>query len=155
MAFFPAGYDIFKATSVEMLYKHFFRTLYNNASKLLIINGLPEKVNPDFVMSQLLLVGRIAAFKNDGDVTMLNCSVGGEVNEYYVPQRVLIANPIIGSKDLKRDEEAVVIHLTPMKELLRKKRNYYTILLKLFIKEGEIPRNYFDKQLCKRIINSL
>lgn len=48
-----------------------------------------------------------------------------------------------------------VIHLTPMKELLRKKRNYYTILLKLFIKEGEIPRNYFDKQLCKRIINSL
>ena len=114
MAFFPAGYDIFKATSVEQLYKHFFRTLYNNASKLLIINGLPEKVNPDFVMSQLLLVGRIAAFKNNGDITMLNCNVGGEVNEYYVPQRVLIANPIIGSKDLKRDEEAVVIHLTPM-----------------------------------------
>lgn len=114
MAFFPNGYDIFKATSVEQLYKHFFRTLYNNASKLLVINGIPEKVNPDFVMSQLLLVGRIAVFKHNGDITMLNCNVGGEVDRYYVPQRVLIANPVIGSKDMQRDEDAVVIHLTPM-----------------------------------------
>ena len=44
----------------------------------------------------------------------LNCNVGGAVDEYYKPTRVLIANPVLGSKDLKRDEQAAVVHLTPM-----------------------------------------
>lgn len=108
------GFDIFKSTSVANLYKHFFRTLYNNASKLIVIEGLEDYVNRDFVTSQLLLSGRIAIFKEEGKMVWLNCNVGGAVDEYYKPTRVLIANPILGSKDLERDKDAAVVHLTPM-----------------------------------------
>lgn len=108
------GFDIFKSTSVANLYRHFFRTLYNNASKLIVIEGLEDYVNRDFVMSQLLLSGRIAIFKEKEKMYWLNCNVGGAVDEYYKPSRVLIANPILGSKDLERDSKAVVVHLTPM-----------------------------------------
>lgn len=108
------GFDIFKATSVNDLYKHFFRTLYNNVSKLILIEGMEEYVDNDFVMSQLLLSGRIAIFKNNQKMVWLNANVGGEVNEYYKPQKVLIANPVLGSKELKRDVNVVITHLTPM-----------------------------------------
>lgn len=107
-------FDVFKATSVTDLYKHFFRTLYNNVSKVIQIENLEEYVNKDFVISQLLLSGRIAVFKDASKMVWLNCNVGGAVDEYYKPTRVLIANPVLGSKDLERDKKAVVVHLTPM-----------------------------------------
>lgn len=112
------GFDIFKATSVNDLYKHFFRTLYNNVSKLILIEGMEEYVDNDFVMSQLILSGRIAIFKNGQNMVWLDANVGGDVNEYYKPQKILISNPVLGSKELKRDTNAVVIHLTPM-DILR------------------------------------
>lgn len=115
---FIQGFDIFKATDVKRLYTHFFKTLYNNASHLIVLEGLPESINKEFVMSNLILTGRVAAFRHNGDLKMLNCNVGGQVDEYYRPSRVLIANPIIGSKDLERDKDAVVIHFTPMDYLL-------------------------------------
>lgn len=107
-------FDVFKATSVTDLYRHFFRTLYNNVSKVIIIENLEEYVNKDFVMSQLILSGRISIFKDKSKNTWLNCNVGGSVDEYYKPTRVLISNPVLGSKDLERDKDAFVIHLTPM-----------------------------------------
>lgn len=115
---FIQSFDIFKATDVNKLYKHFFKTLYNNASHLIVLEGLPDNVNKEFVLSNLILTGRVAAFRHNGEFTILNCNVGGQVDTYYRPTRVLIANPVIGSKDLERDKEAVVIHLTPMDYLV-------------------------------------
>lgn len=107
-------FDVFKATSVSDLYKHFFRTLYNDVSKVIIIEGLEDYVNRDFVMAQLLLSGRISIFEDKSQMVWLNCNVGGAVDSYYKPTRVLISNPVLGSKDLRRDEQAIVVHLTPM-----------------------------------------
>ena len=114
----PKGIELFKSTDVEKLYRHFFRTLYNNASKLILIEGMDDDINKDFVMAQLLLTGRIAVFKNGDITTMLNCNVGGAVDKYYKPTEILIANPVLGSFNLKRDEEGFVIHLTPMDILM-------------------------------------
>lgn len=108
------GFDLFKATDVDNLYRHWFRSFYNNASKLVQIQNLDESIDENFVMSQLLLSGRIAVFKNEGKIYMLNCNVGGAVNEYYKPTKVLIANPTLGSFELSRDFDAAVVHLTPM-----------------------------------------
>lgn len=100
-------------TDKVSLYRHFFRTLYNNASKVILIQGLPEETDYHFIISQLLLVGRIMVFKKNGTVYLLNGNIGGKCDEYYYPTRVLIANPIIGSLDLERDKEAVPVFLTP------------------------------------------
>jgi len=100
------------------LYYHFFRTLYNNASKVILINGLPEDADYHFILSQLLLVGKINVFQSKGKTYLLNGNVGGKCDEYYYPTRVIIANPILGSFDLKRGEEAVPVYLTPTDRIL-------------------------------------
>lgn len=102
----------------DILYNHFFRTLYNNASKVILIKGLPDDADYDFIMSQLLLVGRISVFEDKGKVYLLNGHIGGAPDEYYYPTRVLIANPILGSFDLERDKKAVMVYLTPTDRLL-------------------------------------
>lgn len=102
----------------SILYQHFFRTLYNNASKVILINGLPDDADYEFIMSQLLLVGRISVFKAKGKVYLLNGHIGGTPDEYYYPTRILIANPILGSFDLERDKEACMVYLTPTDRLL-------------------------------------
>lgn len=100
------------------LYYHFFRTLYNNASKVILIKGLPEDADYHFILSQLLLVGKIQVFESKGKVYLLNGNVGGKCDEYYYPTRVIIANPILGSFDLERGKEAVPVYLTPADRIL-------------------------------------
>lgn len=100
------------------LYYHFFRTLYNNASKVILLEGLPDDADYHFILSQLLLVGKIQVFKANGKVYLLNGNVGGKCDEYYYPTRVLVANPILGSFDLERGKEAVPVYLTPADRIL-------------------------------------
>lgn len=102
----------------NILYQHFFRTLYNNASKVILLKGLPDDADKEFIMSQLLLVGRIAVFKTKGKTYFLNGHIGGIPDEYYYPTKVLIANPVLGSFDLERDKEAVMVYLTPTDRIL-------------------------------------
>lgn len=102
----------------NILYQHFFRTLYNNASKVILLKGLPDDADKEFITSQLLLVGRIAVFKTKGNVYFLNGHIGGIPDEYYYPTKVLIANPVLGSFDLERDKEAVMVYLTPTDRIL-------------------------------------
>lgn len=102
----------------NILYQHFFRTLYNNASKVILLKGLPDDADKEFIMSQLLLVGRIAVFKTKGKTYFLNGHIGGIQDEYYYPTKVLIANPVLGSFDLERDKEAVMVYLTPTDRIL-------------------------------------
>lgn len=100
------------------LYQHFFRTLYNNASKVILLKGLPEDADYHFILSQLLLVGKIHVFQDKGHTYLLNGNIGGKCDEYYYPTRVLIANPILGSFDLERDKKAVPVYLTPADRVL-------------------------------------
>lgn len=111
--------DLFYSPMDKMsLYHHFFRTLYNNASKVILIKGLPEDADYHFIISQLLLVGKIVIFQSKGQTYLLNGNIGGKCDEYYFPTRCIIANPILGSFDLERDVKAVPVYLTPTDRIL-------------------------------------
>lgn len=111
--------DLFYQPMDKMsLYCHFFRTLYNNASKVILIEGLPDDADYHFVISQLLLVGKIVIFQDKGRTYFLNGNIGGKCDEYYFPTRCIIANPVLGSFDLERDKEAVPVYLTPTDRIL-------------------------------------
>lgn len=111
--------DLFYQPMDKMsLYYHFFRTLYNNASKVILIEGLPDDADYHFVISQLLLVGKIVIFQDKGRTYFLNGNIGGKCDEYYFPTRCIIANPVLGSFDLERDKEAVPVYLTPTDRIL-------------------------------------
>ena len=71
--------------------------------------NLPESINENFLNTTLALDGLIAWFKQDDKLYAMNCGFGGEPNEYYVPTKVIIANPLLGSRELTNGEEAIVM----------------------------------------------
>ena len=75
--------------------------------------NLPESINENFLNTTLALDGLIAWFKQDDKLYAMNCGFGGEPNEYYVPTKVIIANPILGSRELTNNEEAIVMFNCP------------------------------------------
>ena len=104
-------------TDVDALYDHFFRELFNSASRVILIEGLPEKADLNFVMTKLLLNGSIAIVKINGDIYMTNGYLGGERDVNYFGTRVIGSNPSLGSYNLKRGEEAEMAFLTPFDNL--------------------------------------
>lgn len=100
-------------TDVDALYHFFFRDLYNSASKIILIDGLPEKADINFVMTHLLTTGHIATIKLNDEIYMTNGYLGGDRDENYYGTKVIGANPILGSYELKRGVDGEVTFLTP------------------------------------------
>lgn len=74
-------------------------------------NGFPDGWDKDYVKLTLLIYGHVAIF-NDAKygVVCASNSFQGQ-NIYYRPTDAVIANPILGSKTLKIDDECVVVKL--------------------------------------------
>ena len=100
-------------TDVDALYNFFFRDLFNSASHVIIIDGLPEKADINFVMTHLLTVGRIATVKINDKIYMTNGRLGGDKDVNYYGTKVIGANPILGSYELERGVDGEVTFLTP------------------------------------------
>lgn len=62
---------------------------------------LPDTVCERFMMLQLIMCGKAVFFEDDGKFYCLNGNVGGEPNVYYEPSYFIVANPIIGSRQLR------------------------------------------------------
>lgn len=100
------------ANNVETNYNHYFRYLYNDVSRMLVFEGLPETVNVDYFKRILLLEGNICLTQFNGEWYACYGAIGGNPNEYYLPELYIIANPILGSKEVKIDKDGVVIFLS-------------------------------------------
>ena len=82
-------------------FKTYFDLLVNKVSRMFVWENLPETVNPLYLEQQLLLIGK-AAFTKIGDkFYVVRGNWGGEPNCYYQPTLWTMANPILGSKQLK------------------------------------------------------
>lgn len=86
---------------VEKNFKTYFDMLTNKCCNLFKWDGLPETVDERFLMLTLILGGKICFTEFDGKLYALNGSIGGEPNVYYEPTQWIIANPILGSKQVK------------------------------------------------------
>lgn len=105
--------DRAQPTDVEALYRHFYKELYNSASRIILIDGLPETADVNFVMTHLLTVGSIAVIEHKNKIYMTNGHLGGSKDANYYGTRVIGANPVLGSFDLERGKQGEVIYLTP------------------------------------------
>lgn len=111
------------ATDVDGLYEHFVRELYNEASKLFVIKGLPETADYDVIMQYLLLEGKIHIFKKASKVYLLDGHLGGERDIYHRPTEGITNNPILGSIRTKLSGEnptGVMVYLTPFDKTIWK-----------------------------------
>ena len=85
---------------VEQNFHTYFKLLTNKCLSLFKWENLPETVDERFLMTQLILNGKVCWFNHQGRIYALNGTPGGEPNVYYEPQTFIVANPIIGSKTL-------------------------------------------------------
>lgn len=86
--------------NVEQNFHTYFKLLTNKCLSLFKWENLPETIDERFLMTQLILNGKVCWFNHQGRLYALNGAPGGEPNVYYEPQTFIVANPIIGSKTL-------------------------------------------------------
>ena len=87
--------------NVQMNFHHYFDMLTNKACNLFIWEGLPETIDLRALNLGLILNGKVCFTKFGDKLYALTGSVGGEPNAYYEPTTFIIANPVLGSKQVK------------------------------------------------------
>ena len=88
-------------TNVQHNFNHYFDLLTNKACNLFVWEGLPETVDERSLNIGLILKGKICWTEFNGKLYALTGNLGGEPNSYYLPTEFIIANPVLGSKQVK------------------------------------------------------
>lgn len=101
----------------EPNYEFYFKWLLNKAASCFVVDGLPDTINQAYLKTELLLDGVCCITDFGGDLYACTGSLGGQPDEYYVPTVFVIANPVLGSKQVKRDVDGVCIFNTAEDEL--------------------------------------
>lgn len=111
----PFPFERVNATNVDFLYRHFFKMLYNDVSRLILIEGTEEhkEIDYDFVMINLILSGKFCIFKAKNEIYFLDGYVGGKHNASYRPQEIICCNPILGDIRRALNKDGVMVYLTP------------------------------------------
>lgn len=86
---------------VNANFRTYFKQLTNKSIKLFNWKNLPDTIDETWLMEQLILSGRVCFTKFNDKLYALNGSIGGEPNCYYEPQNFIVANPVLGSKQIK------------------------------------------------------
>lgn len=87
---------------VQQNFDTYFKLLLNKVMSLFKFKNLPPTIDEKFLKTQLILNGKVCITQFNGtDLYALNGNVGGEPNVYYEPQFFIIANPILGSKQVR------------------------------------------------------
>ena len=97
---------------VQQNYDFYFKWLLSKLCQCFVLKNLPETINPIYLKSHLLLDGNICITDFNNELYACIGAPGGEPDEYYVPTLYTIANPILGSKQVKVGENGVVIYNT-------------------------------------------
>lgn len=97
-------------------YDFFFKWLCNKVMSCFVIkdrsNGKTETINWNYFKMNLLLDGQICITDFGENLYACIGNRGGEPNEYYIPTIFTIANPILGSKQVKIGKDGVVFYNT-------------------------------------------
>ena len=88
---------------VEANFHSYFKLLTNKAMSIFKFTGLEdlEAIDERFLKEQLILKGKVCFTQLNDKLYALDGNWGGEPNAYYEPTQWIIANPILGSKQIK------------------------------------------------------
>jgi hypothetical protein len=86
---------------VQRNFTTYFNLLTNKVASMFIWQNLPETIDQRYLELSLLLGGKVCWFEDNGKLYCLSGSIGGEPNVYYEPTEFIIANPVLGAKQLK------------------------------------------------------
>ena len=102
--------------SKGFLYTTMYDTLTRCVLRTFVIDGVPEEINYNFLMLQLLLGGRICFFRRKGEIlTALNANSASEPDLYYLPRKVLVVSPYLtGEYILTPGKDCEVVYCTSL-----------------------------------------
>lgn len=86
---------------VEQNFKTYWKLIVNKVASLFVWKNLPDTIDERFIELNLIMGGKLVWFKDNDNIYCLNGNIGGEPNVYYEPCDFIVANPILGSKQLK------------------------------------------------------
>ena len=95
---------------VESNYRYYVGLLLNRMVNLFDWHDLPETVDKQYLCSLLFLTGKATFFKSNDTLYIADCVIGGELNEYYFPKYAILANPILGSKNLLINTDCTIVY---------------------------------------------
>lgn len=98
-------------------YDFYFKWLLNKVCSCFVISGLPDTINQTYLKNELILSGCCCITDFGGKLYACAGSLGGKPDEYYIPTIFTIANPVLGSKQVRRGENGIVIFNTDIDEL--------------------------------------
>ena len=101
----------------QKLYEWYFKWLTGKVMSLFIIQDedpteQTKTIDWDYFKMNLILDGQICLTDFGGKLYACIGNRGGAPNEYYLPTRFIIANPVLGSKEVKIGEDGIVIYNT-------------------------------------------
>lgn len=101
----------------------YFKWLTNKIISCFIISDeepseKTKTIKWDYAKLNLILDGQICITDFNGKLYACIGNRGGVPNEYYVPTRFIIANPVLGSKEVEIDKDGVVIYNTKIDEFM-------------------------------------
>ena len=101
----------------QKLYEWYFKWLTGKVMSLFIISDeepseATASIDWDYFKMNLILDGEICITDFKGKLYACIGARGGAPNEYYLPTRFIIANPILGSKEVEIGKTGVVIYNT-------------------------------------------
>lgn len=99
------------------LYEWYFKWLTGKVMSLFIIRDedpteQTKTIDWDYFKMNLILDGQICLTDFAGKLYACIGNRGGAPNEYYLPTRFIIANPVLGSKEVKIGKDGIVIYNT-------------------------------------------
>ena len=104
-------------------YDFYFKWLTNKVMSCFIISDdnqseRTSSIDWNYVKMNLILNGEICITDFDGKLYGCIGARGGTPNEYYVPTQFIIANPVLGSKQVTIDVDGVVIYNTKIDKFM-------------------------------------
>lgn len=105
-------------------FEFYFKWLTNKVMSCFVISNEDQadertrSINWDYAKMNLILNGEICITDFNDKLYACIGNLGGEPDEYYVPRRYLIANPILGSKEVWNGHDGVVIFNTKIDRFL-------------------------------------
>ena len=95
---------------VESNYRYYVGLLLNRMVNLFDWHDLPETVDKQYLCSLLFLTGKATFFKSNDALYIADCAIGGELDEYYFPKYAILANPVLGSKNLLINTDCAIVY---------------------------------------------
>ena len=107
----PWDWSEFGVSNIDktQLTNYYYKMLLNRVINMFTWENLPDTIDEQVMNFWLFVTGRVVFTKFNGKLYALNGNYGGYPNEYYLPTEFIVANPILGSKNVKLDVDGVAM----------------------------------------------